>query len=70
LNRPPTYIPKFFSCELGAQATFDKKNDGYIVSGAHLRGLLDVFIETFVLCALCKNPETGLLIPKAGRAES
>jgi translation initiation factor 5 len=52
--------------------TFDKKNGRYIVSGAHdalrLRGLLDVFIEKFVLCESCKNPETGLLILKAGRA--
>ena len=41
-------------------------NDRYIVNGAHqpdrLRELLDVFIEKFVLCPSCKNPETVLLV--------
>jgi len=66
LARPPTYTTKFFGCELGAQTTFDEKYDRYIVNGAHpadrLRELLDVFIEKFVLCSSCKNPETELMI--------
>jgi translation initiation factor 5 len=57
---------KFFGCELGAQTTFDDKGDRYIVNGAHdlvrLRELLDSFIEKFVLCPSCKNPETELII--------
>ncbi|TFK23645.1 translation initiation factor [Coprinopsis marcescibilis] len=73
LSRPPTYPTKFFGCELGAQTTFDEKNDRYIVNGAHhpdrLRELLDVFIEKFVLCKSCKNPETDLVILKHGRNE-
>ncbi|KAF8626125.1 hypothetical protein AX17_006620 [Amanita inopinata Kibby_2008] len=73
LSRPPTYTTKFFGCELGAQTSFDEKNDRYIVNGAHdatrLRELLDVFIEKFVLCKSCKNPETELVITKSGRAE-
>lgn len=64
LARPPTYPTKFFGCELGAQTTM--ANDRYIVNGAHtndrLRELLDVFIEKFVLCPSCKNPETELVI--------
>jgi len=35
LSRPPTYPTKFFGCELGAQTSFDEKNDRYIVNGAH-----------------------------------
>jgi len=74
LSRPPTYTTKFFGCELGAQTSFDEKNDRYIVNGAHdakrLRELLDVFIEKFVLCKSCKNPETELVIIKNGRAEN
>ncbi|KAF9563196.1 hypothetical protein CPC08DRAFT_686753 [Agrocybe pediades] len=74
LSRPPTYTTKFFGCELGAQTTFDEKNDRYIVNGAHdanrLRELLDVFIEKFVLCKSCKNPETELVILKNGRQEN
>jgi translation initiation factor 5 len=68
LSRPPTYPTKFFGCELGAQTTFDEKNDRYIVNGAHdankLRELLDGFIDKFVLCRSCKNPETDLIITK------
>lgn len=68
LSRPPTYPTKFFGCELGAQTSFDEKNDRYIVNGAHdptkLRELLDGFIEKFVLCKSCKNPETDLIITK------
>jgi translation initiation factor 5 len=73
LSRPPAYPTKFFGCELGAQTSFDEKNERYIVNGAHdanrLRELLDVFIEKFVLCKSCKNPETDLVILKSGRSE-
>lgn len=73
LSRPPAYITKFFGCELGAQTPFDEKNDRYIVNGAHdaarLRELLDGFIDKFVLCRSCKNPETDLIILKNGRNE-
>ncbi|KXN86060.1 putative eukaryotic translation initiation factor 5 [Leucoagaricus sp. SymC.cos] len=73
LSRPPAYPTKFFGCELGAQTSFDEKNDRYIVNGAHdanrLRELLDQFIEKFVLCKSCKNPETDLIIIKNGRNE-
>lgn len=68
LTRPPTYPTKFFGCELGAQTSFDEKADRYIVNGAHnasrLRELLDSFIDKFVLCGECKNPETELIITK------
>jgi translation initiation factor 5 len=73
LSRPPTYPTKFFGCELGAQTSSDDKNERYIVNGAHdasrLRELLDVFIDKFVLCRSCKNPETDLIILKSGRNE-
>lgn len=73
LSRPPAYTTKFFGCELGAQTSLDEKNDRYIVNGAHdadrLRELLDVFIEKFVLCKSCKNPETELIVSKSGRNE-
>ncbi|TFY74358.1 hypothetical protein EWM64_g9654 [Hericium alpestre] len=68
LSRPPTYPTKFFGSELGAQTSIDEKNDRYIVNGAHdaarLRELLDAFIDKFVLCAACKNPETDLILTK------
>lgn len=59
---------KFFGGELGAQATFNDETERYIVNGAHdasrLRDLLDTFIDKFVLCPACKNPETELIITK------
>ncbi|KZV61373.1 eukaryotic translation initiation factor 5 [Peniophora sp. CONT] len=68
LSRPPTYPTKFFGSELGAQTSVDEKNDRYIVNGAHdanrLRELLDGFIDKFVLCGSCKNPETDLILLK------
>jgi len=68
LSRPPSYSTKYFGCELGAQTSMDEKNDRYIVNGAHdadrLRELLDGFIDKFVLCAECKNPETDLFLTK------
>lgn len=68
LARPPGYPTKFFGYELGAQTILDEKNDRYIVNGAHdasrLRELLVAFIDKFVLCPNCKNPETDLILTK------
>ncbi len=59
---------KYFGCELGAQVKFDEANDRYIVNGAHdapkLQSLLDGFIQKFVLCGSCSNPETDLIITR------
>ena len=59
---------KFFGYELGAQATFNDEVERYIVNGTHdaarCRDLLDLFIEKFVLCPSCKNPETELIITR------
>jgi len=70
LSRPPTYPTKYFGFELGAQVKCEDKNDRYIINGQHeskkLQDLLDGFIDKFVLCAHCKNPETDLIINKNG----
>lgn len=64
LSRPPTYPLKYFGYELGAQTSIDTKNERHIINGAHdagkLQDLLDGFIQKFVLCPNCSNPETGL----------
>jgi len=68
LSRPPMYPTKYFGSELGAQTMYDTKADRYIVNGAHqserLRELLDAFIDKYVLCGSCKNPETDLIVTK------
>jgi translation initiation factor 5 len=71
LARPAVYITKFFGFELGAQAKVvgEGATQRHIVNGAHdkekLQDLLDVFINKFVLCGECKNPETELVIKNA-----
>lgn len=70
LHRPPSYICKFFGCELGAQTRMNDDHDSYIVNGSHnehvLKEILQKFIEMFVLCANCRLPETDLKLKKNG----
>lgn len=70
LNRPPSYLIKFFGFELGAQTSINEDNDRYLVNGIHdankLQDTLDGFINKFVLCGSCKNPETEFIIHKDG----
>lgn len=51
----------------------DAKNDKYIVNGKHdadaLAKLLDVFIEKFLLCGTCRNPETTMEVQKNGNIQ-
>lgn len=66
LSRPPSYPTKYFGSELGAQTKCDSNTDRYIVNGAHdaqkLQSTLDGFIQKFVLCGECLNPETVITI--------
>lgn len=66
LARPGSYVIKYFGFELGAQTTMDPKDDRWIINGAHdaakLQDHLDGFINKFVLCKKCKNPETDVVI--------
>ncbi|RLV91687.1 Eukaryotic translation initiation factor 5 [Spathaspora sp. JA1] len=67
LNRPPSYILKFFGYELGAQTNKITAGDSrFLVNGAHdvneLQDTLDGFINKFVLCGSCKNPETEIVL--------
>lgn len=70
LARPPAYVIKYFGFELGAQTNTNPKDDRWIINGAHqadkLQESLDGFINKFVLCKSCKNPETDINI-KDGR---
>lgn len=66
LERPPSYVIKYFGFELGAQTNTNPKDDRWIINGAHesskLQDSLDGFITRFVLCKSCKNPETQINI--------
>lgn len=66
LSRPGSYLIKYFGFELGAQTNLDPPDDRWIINGAHeaskLQDYLDGFIQKFVLCKKCKNPETDVVI--------
>lgn len=68
LNRKASYPTKFFGVECGAQTQMDEKNDRYIVNGVHdsakLQELMYSFIQKYVLCPSCGNPETVLSVKK------
>ena len=70
LARPPAYVIKYFGFELGAQTNTNPADDRWIINGAHeaskLQDHLDGFINKFVLCKSCKNPETDINV-KDGR---
>ena len=61
-----TDVIKYFGFELGAQTNNNPADDRWIINGAHeaskLQDYLDGFINKFVLCKKCKNPETDVLI--------
>jgi|ETNmetMinimDraft_26_1059896.scaffolds.fasta_scaffold51424_3 translation initiation factor 5 len=62
LNRPVTYLLKFFSYELGTQYRLDKHNHNYVINGVHapeiIHKMIFNFIEKYILCSECRNPET------------
>ncbi|KAL2111406.1 hypothetical protein VUR80DRAFT_10129 [Thermomyces stellatus] len=66
LSRPGSYVIKYFGFELGAQTNIDPRDDRWIINGAHdaskLQDHLDGFINKFVLCKKCKNPETDVVL--------
>lgn len=62
IDRSPLLILKYFGSKLGSQSTFDAKNNKFFLRGVHsstkLQDLLNSFIQKYVLCAQCSNPET------------
>jgi translation initiation factor 5 len=70
LNRVFLDVIKYFGFELGAQTNTNPSDDRWIINGAHeaskLQDYLDGFIGKFVLCKMCKNPETDIVIKDGG----
>gem|GEM_PF-1717156 len=62
LNRPVDHILKFIEIELGTQSKCD--NNGCIIRGRcdveQLAVILNKYIDIYVLCDQCNNPETAL----------
>jgi translation initiation factor 2 subunit 2 len=57
LNRDPQHILKFLTREMATAATF---ND----SRAIFQGLLQRYMENFVICPVCKRPDTKIVKEK------
>lgn len=66
LARPGGQVVKWFGLDLGAQTNMDPPDDRWIINGAHdgetLQKSLFIFIEKYVLCDDCGNPETDFVI--------
>lgn len=66
LARPGGQVVKWFGLDLGAQTNMDPPDDRWIINGAHdgetLQRSLFIFIEKYVLCDDCGNPETDFVI--------
>jgi len=70
LARPAAYPVMYIAYSLGALVDINESTNRYIVNGKHseedLSALLDGFIDKYVLCKSCGNPETILSVSKDG----
>lgn len=66
LMRDPRHITKYLSYEMGTLSSIDEKNAKYIINGAHDKERVQIyiyhFVNDFVLCPECRNPETVLFV--------
>jgi len=66
LERPSDYILKFIGFECNAPVA--SQNNKYTVGGdrkqEELQKILDIFIDKYILCSQCQNPETNLTVKK------
>ena len=68
LNRPIPYIIKYMGYTLGTQTQCDFRNQRFSINGLHqskdLQRIMTSFIDKYVLCSKCGNPETEFTIKK------
>jgi len=68
LRRPPVYVAKWLGYELGAATVYPFRDDaGRSTVGGHhdassFELCVDKFIEKYVLCEMCRSPETDLCV--------
>lgn len=66
IKRPESIMLSFFQSELGAQKIANQKDDKFIVMGSHAQERMQEkvysYIERFVLCKHCRNPETTVSV--------
>lgn len=70
LKRNTDHIVRLIGQELGTQTKIDKKNDRCILNGSHdpktILSLIYFFVENYVLCGKCRNPETFYVAKEKG----
>jgi translation initiation factor 5 len=68
LNRPEIYIIKYISYSLGCSSTYTSATSKWSISGYHdkikLQEIIIKFIQQYIICDECGNPETELTINK------
>ena len=69
LERPVEYIFKYFIYEVGVSSKIvgDGKMKSFVLMGDHtltLKIILNRFIEKYVQCKTCGNPETAVVISR------
>ena len=71
LDRDSVEMCKFFGIELGAQARYGVRDGRAVINGIHDTGaiqeLVYKYIDMFVLCPECGNPETSYAIKNSIR---
>jgi len=69
LARPVTYPCRYMAYTLGATLEMNEKESRFIINGNHSKDdlckILDDFIDKYVLCSKCKNPETVMTVAKS-----
>ncbi len=71
LARPPAALAAFLAARLACRAHFD--GDAWSVRGhpgaVAIADAVDAFVDAYVLCGRCGNPETACALRKGGGAE-
>ena len=62
LHRSPVMIMKFFGIRLGTQVSIQKMSVNGAFKGPELQEALQEYIEQYVLCPSCGNPETDIYV--------
>jgi translation initiation factor 5 len=70
IKRPVSCILPFFQIKFGTNVIFDKKENKAFINGIFppksVQDYLQQYVEQFVLCGKCQNPETVITISKKG----
>ena len=71
LDRDSVEMCKFFGIELGAQARYVERDSRAVINGMHdtstVQEIVYKYIDMFVLCPECGNPETSYVIKNSIR---